>query len=252
MCVPRSTPASPLPSPAGAIRWSSRRSARDGGPFVANDCDLSPPQPERQRRGTNLARHRAEHGRQIDVPAPERAHRRAGADGELRAGTGRPYRRGRPPVLARRRGRRSRPRAFDLHGRDGRDGGDPQPGRRAGARHSRRDRPRHRDLRRALHRLGDDRASAREQSLPRAVRHAFPRDDRARRQAAAAPQRHHAGQGMAGRSRVPARSRARRRRPLLRHPGGEARRAAAERDRARASSCWRSSKPRTASRRRAS
>ena len=72
-----------------------------------------------------------------------------------------------------------------------------------------------------------------EQSLPRAVRHAFPRDDRARRQAAAAPQRHHAGQGMAGRGRVPARSRARRRRPLLRHPGGEARRTAAERDRAR-------------------
>ena len=46
-------------------------------------------------------------------------------------------------------------------------------------------------------------------------------------------QRHHAGQGMAGRGRLPARSRARRRRPLLRHPGGEARRPAGERDRAR-------------------
>ena len=66
-----------------------------------------------------------------------------------------------------------------------------------------------------------------QQPLPRAVRHALPRDDRARRQAAAAAQRHDAGQGMAGRRRVPARSRRRRRRPLLRHPGGEARRLAA-------------------------
>ena len=46
-------------------------------------------------------------------------------------------------------------------------------------------------------------------------------------------QRHHAGEGMARRGRVPARGRAGRRRPLLRHPGGEARRPAGERDRAR-------------------
>ena len=64
--------------------------------------------------------------------------------------------------------------------------------------------------------------------LPRAVRHPFPRADRARRQAAAAVQRHRAGQGMAGRGRVPARSGAGRRRPQLRHPGGEARRPAGE------------------------
>ena len=50
---------------------------------------------------------------------------------------------------------------------------------------------------------------------------------------AAAAQRHHAGEGMAGRGRVPARGGAGRGRPLLRHPGGEARRTAAERDRAR-------------------
>ena len=43
MCARKSTTASPSPSPAAAIRWSSRRSASDGGPFVANDCDLSPP-----------------------------------------------------------------------------------------------------------------------------------------------------------------------------------------------------------------
>ena len=47
-------------------------------------------------------------------------------------------------------------------------------------------------------------------------------------QAAAPAQRHRAGEGMAGRGGVPARGRARRRRPLLRHPGGEARRPAGD------------------------
>ena len=42
------------------------------------------------------------------------------------------------------------------------------------ARHPRRDRPRHRDLRRPLDRLGHDRAPACRQPLPRAVRHALP------------------------------------------------------------------------------
>ena len=56
----------------------------DGGPFVANDCDLSPPQ--RRKRRAHLAAHRPEHGRQVDVPAPERADRDPGADGQLRAG----------------------------------------------------------------------------------------------------------------------------------------------------------------------
>ena len=50
---------------------------------------------------------------------------------------------------------------------------------------------------------------------------------------AAAPQRHRPRQGMARRGGVPARGRAGRRRPLLRHPGRQARRTAAERDRAR-------------------
>ena len=52
-------------------------------------------------------------------------------------------------------------------------------------------------------------------------------------EAAAAAQRHRAREGMAGRRGVPARGGAGRRRPLLRHPGGEARRPARERDRAR-------------------
>ena len=95
------------------------------------------------------------------VPASERAHRRR-----------------RPPVQPRRRGRRSGARPLDLHGRDGGDRGDPESGDdRALARHPRRDRPRHRDLRRALDRLGDGRASARGQSLPRPLRHALSRAD---------------------------------------------------------------------------
>ncbi len=50
----------------------------------------------------------------------------------------------------------------------------------------------------------------------------------------AAAQCHGAGEGMAGRRGVPARGRAGVRRPLLRYPGGEARRPAGGRDRARA------------------
>ena len=63
-------------------------------------------------------------------------------------------RRRRPAVQPRRRRRRSRARPLDLHGRDGRDRGDPQPGDAALAGDPRRDRPRHGDLRRPLHRLG--------------------------------------------------------------------------------------------------
>ena len=207
--------------PPSGGRAGARRRRR---PFVANDCDLSPPAAGARR--PHLAAHRAEHGGQVDLPAPERADRDPRADGQLRAGAPRQDRRRRPAVLARRRRRRSRARALDLHGRDGRDRRDPQSGGRALARHPRRDRPRHRDLRRPVDRLGDDRASARDESLPRAVRHPFPRADRARGQAAAAVQRHRAGEGMAGRGRVPARGGAGRRRPLLRHPGREARRPA--------------------------
>ena len=71
------------------------------------------------------------------------------------------------------------------------------------------------------------------QSLPRAVRHALSRTHRALGQTAAAVQRHRAGQGMAGRRGVPARGAAGLGRPLLRHPGRKTRRPARAGDRAR-------------------
>ena len=106
--------------------------SRDGTPFVANDCDLSPPQRIREAgriwllTGPNMAG-KSTFLRQNAliailaqmgsfVPA-KRAH----------------HRHRRPAVLARRRRRRSRARALDLHGRDGGDRGDPQPGWRARA-----------------------------------------------------------------------------------------------------------------------
>ncbi len=62
----------------------------------------------------------------------------------------------------------------------------------------------------------------------------FPRTHRSVGAAQAAAQRHRAGEGMAGRGGVPPRSRARLRRPLLWYPGGETRRLAGKRHRARA------------------
>ena len=145
---------------------------REHGPFVANDSDLSPPAGAAAGRIWLVTG--PEHGGQVHVSAPERADRDPGANGRLRAGAARQDRRGRPAVLARRRGRRSCPRPLHLHGRDGRDRGDPASGDRALAGDPRRDRPRHRDLRRPIDRLGVARASARKQPLPRAVRHPFP------------------------------------------------------------------------------
>src|SRR5262249_14745557 len=81
---------------------------------------------------------------------------------------------------------------------------DPQLGERHTAGDPRRDRPRHSDIRRPLDRLGGDRAPARAEPLPRAVRDAFPRADRAGGEAQAPPQRDGTRQGMARRRGVPA------------------------------------------------
>ena len=204
------------------VEQALRRQLAD--PFVANDCDLSPADGDETWR--DLAPDRPEHGRQVDLPAPERADRDPRADGLLRAGATSPYRRRRPAVLPRRRVRRSGARPLDLHGRDGRDGGDPQPGGRARACHPRRDRARHLDLRRPVDRLGGGRVSAREERLPRDLRHPFPRDDGAVGEAGAPRQRHHEGEGVGRRRRLPARGRQGRGRSLLWRPGGQARRPA--------------------------
>ena len=99
-------------------------------------------------------RHRPEHGRQVDLPAPERAAGRAGPGRLLRAGQAAAARRRRPPVQPRRRRRRPGARPLDLHGRDGRDRRHPDPGHAAQPGDPGRDRPRHGHLRRPGHRLG--------------------------------------------------------------------------------------------------
>jgi DNA mismatch repair protein MutS len=158
----------------------------------------------RVRRGPlHLARHRSQHGRQVDLPAPERAHCHPGADGLLRARrtahigiVDRLFSRvGAADDLARGRStswsRWSRPPPFSI-----------RQGTRAG--HPRRDRPRHGDLRRAVDCLGQRRAPARGQPLPGAVRHPFSRAHSACLAPFPACQRHHEGARMARRGDFPA------------------------------------------------
>ena len=73
---------------AGVTPWSSRRSAMTGArssPTIAI-CHRLPALPRAGRQGwcrTHLARHRPQHGGQIDVPAPECADHGACPDGQL-------------------------------------------------------------------------------------------------------------------------------------------------------------------------
>ena len=140
--------------------------------FVANDCDLEPGRP-------TVAADRPQHGRQEHLPAPERPHRR-------------PWPRSAPscppatrPASASSTSLFSRVGAAD----------DLARGRstfmvemvetaailnQAGPRvpcHPRRDRPRHRHLRRPFHRLGGGRAPARGEPVPRPLRHPLSRTD---------------------------------------------------------------------------
>ena len=148
------------------------RAGRRG--FVPNDCDLGAERRLWLLTGPNMAG-KSTFLRQNALIA---VLAQVGSFVPAEAAT---HRRRRPPVQPRRRGRRSGARPLDLHGRDGRDRRHPQPGDGAQPRHPRRDRPRHGDLRRPVHRLGDARASARRQPLPRAVRHALSRAGRAGR-----------------------------------------------------------------------
>ena len=195
------------------------RAAAGDTAFIANDCDLA-----EQRRlwlitGPNMA------GKSTFLRQNALIAILAQMGAYVPRAFG-PYRRCRPPVQPRRRRRRSRPRPLDLHGRDDRNCGDPQPGDRAVARDPRRNRPWHRDLRRPIDRLGDNRTSPRSESLPRPVRDSLPRIDGAGGEARVVGMPYHADQGVAGRRRVPARNRTRLGRSIIRHPGGQAGRAA--------------------------
>ena len=171
----------------------------EGQPFVANDTDAV------GRRA--VAGDRPQHGRQIDLPAPERADRHPRADGQLRA------RRARPASASSTGCSRASGRRDDIaHGRSTfmvemvETAAILNRATAALAGHSRRDRPRHGDLRRALDRLGRGRGAARRHRLPGAVRDAFPRNDGAGQDAEARQERHHGGARMGGRGGVPARS----------------------------------------------
>ncbi len=203
--------------------------AAKAGAFIENDCVLGGGEASNgrgHRRWTHLAGHRTEHGRQVDVLAPERSHRRAGADGLVRAGAIGDNRRARPPVQPRRRLRRPGARALDLHGRDGRDRGHPQSGERPVFSHSRRDRTRHGDLRRPVDRLGDGGVPTRRARRPRPVCHALPRADGARPPPRRGRQRDHRRARVARRDRLPAQGQAGGGRSLVWYSGCQTGRAA--------------------------
>ena len=79
--------------------------------------------PERHDR-SDRDHHRAEHGRQVHVPAAGGADRDPGADGVVRAGGIGRAADDRPHLHAHRRVRQPGARALDVHGGDDRDGGD--------------------------------------------------------------------------------------------------------------------------------
>ena len=136
-CVRRWTTARCSTFAAAAIRWSSSALQQGGGgAFVENDCRLGeggvpavlPTGFDEPAAARIWLHHRPQHGRQVHVPAPERADRRAGADRIVRAGPLGAHRHRRSPVLPGRRVRRPRARPLDVHGRDGGDGRHPQSG----------------------------------------------------------------------------------------------------------------------------
>ncbi len=105
---------------------------RSGEPFIANDCVLTPGETPAiwLLTGPNMAG-KSTFLRQNALIAL------LAQIGQLRAGETRPYRPRQPAFQPRRRRRRSGARPLDLHGRDGGNRGDPEPGRRPGAGHPR-------------------------------------------------------------------------------------------------------------------
>ncbi len=182
--------------------------------------------PERSRapaRPPAPRRHRSEHGRQVDLHAPGRGDRAARVLRMLRAGAGRDARTARRDLHAHRCGRRSCRRAIHVHGGD--DGGRRDPQSRDGAepRADRRDRTRHVHVRRPGARLGDRARSRRAQPLPRALRDALLRADRAARRNRGLREPALRRRRARRRHRVPARGGGRPRESQLRPAGGEAR-----------------------------
>ena len=191
--------------------------------------------PERHasQRDDAPARHpdRAQHGRQVDLPAPGGDHLAARAGRLVRAGAPGEAGAGRPHLHARRRLGQHRARPVHVHGRDAGDGQHPalrdvaQPG------HPRRDRPRHGDVRRPQHRLGRRRVPGHQPAgAPQDdLRHALPRADRPRRRDRGRGELPRGRARVARRHHLPAQGRRGPVRPQLRHPGGQAGRASPRR-----------------------
>ncbi len=96
-----------------------------------------------------------EHGRQVDLHAPDRADRDPRAHRQLRAGASpRRHRTHRPDLHAHRRGRRSHRRPLDVHGRDDGDREHPEQRDALEPRADGRGRPRHEHVRRPVARVG--------------------------------------------------------------------------------------------------
>ncbi len=150
-----------------------RRPPPGGGSRAGRPRRLRPQPLRPLARTPRPAAHRAEHGRQVHLPAAECADRRAGAGLPAGAGRIRAYRRGGPVVQPRRGLGRPGARPLHLHGGNDRDRGDPAPGRTAFPGGGGRDRPRHRHARRAGDRLGGARGAAFGHSLPHHFRHTF-------------------------------------------------------------------------------
>ena len=112
-----------------------RAGAQARRPAVHRQC-LRPVAGSGTKLRPDLADHRSQHGRQIDLSAPERTYRADGTGRVLRAGGAGADRHRRPAILACRRRGRSGARTLHLHGGDGGDRRDPQPGERALAGHS--------------------------------------------------------------------------------------------------------------------
>ena len=137
--------------------------------FVVSRCLAG-----RERGAFDPADDGAEHGRQEHVSAHGGA---AGGDGAVRvfcAGGADAGGAGRPHLHAHRGKRQRGARSVDVHGRDDRDGGDPQHGHVAVAGAAGRDGARDGDLRRVEPGVGDGRASAQQDRRADAVCDALP------------------------------------------------------------------------------